>query len=166
MLQADDAVDTRALDDGQQLRVDRIFKTAMRRCWAWLGLLGAHAQALDVAILLSGQLRGFVASDTWATWGTHVVDVLARAGLDYATYLCTDLEFDEAYVNTTVRERLNVVSHHRFDIPVNRSYAFKAGNYGMRRAQVCYERYALRNDGATTLLHSRPDVKWLCVCVF
>ena len=67
MLQADDAVDTRALDDGQRLIVDRIFKTAMRRCWAWLGLLGAHAQALDVAILLSGQLRGFVASDTWAT---------------------------------------------------------------------------------------------------
>ena len=136
----------------------------MRLAWAWVWWLSARALSLDVAILLSGQLRGFIADDTWATWGTHVVDVLERAGLDYATYLCTDLEFEEGYINATVRRRLKIIMHDRWELLSNRSYAFKVGNWGMRRAQACYERCLESRSGcdkAQTLINSRPDVKWL-----
>ena len=64
--------------------------------------------SVDVAVLLSGQLRGFISKGNWLSWGSHVVDVFASQSLTVGTWLCTDKEHDAGYVNATVQRRLNI----------------------------------------------------------
>lgn len=43
----------------------------------------------SVALLLSGDARTFVASETWRTWASHVVEPLQAHGYRVDTFLCT-----------------------------------------------------------------------------
>ncbi|KAJ1460582.1 hypothetical protein M885DRAFT_585342 [Pelagophyceae sp. CCMP2097] len=125
---------------------------------------GCAAKGVDVAILLSGGFRGFIAHGGWETWAKHVVDVLDSQHLRAATWLCSPEH--EPEVNATVSLRLKVVQVIKWELSggANRSYAFKSKNLGMKRAQVCHEHLEAwvqaGNKAPRYVIHSRPDARW------
>ena len=109
---------------------------------------------MNIALLLIGELRGFLTHQYWPTWEMHVGRVIRREGGTLITLLCT--EEGNQTIPTNLVRALNIVDLQR------ESFGGRIPSF--RRAESCYRR-ALHFEASSgirisTFLRGRPDAIW------